>query len=186
LPLSPPEQLFGAQPTLTTARLELRPLEMADAEALFEVFSDAEAMRYWSTAPHQDIEVTRDLVSSSLAAYEAQQGLEWAVTLRNDRRAVGKFGHWRWSRPHFRSEIGYILRRDLWGQGLAREGLAALCDFGFTQMQLHSIEAQLDPGNLASLRLLEGAGFTREGHLHENYFADGRFRDTLIYSLLRR
>jgi ribosomal-protein-alanine N-acetyltransferase len=181
-----PERFFSELPILTTARLQLRPLELADARALFEVFSDGEAMRFWSTPAHVHVNETRDMIERSLQSYTAEQGLEWALTLRGDDRAVGKVGHWRWARQHFRAEIGYILRRDLWGRGLGREALAALCDFGFSSMQLHSIEAQIDPANDASRHLLEKFGFVQEGHLRENYFAAGKFNDTLIYSLLRR
>jgi ribosomal-protein-alanine N-acetyltransferase len=51
-------------------------------------------------------------------------------------------------------------------------------------MHLHSVEAQLDPRNRRSARVLEHVGFVKEGHLRENFVIEGRYCDTAIYSLL--
>jgi ribosomal-protein-alanine N-acetyltransferase len=179
-----PLPLLTDPPSLTTPRLALRPLALEDTEALFAVFSDAGAMRYWSEPPHETPAVTQGMIRKALEARSMGQGLEWAITRRGDERAVGKIGHWRWQREHSRSEIGFILRRDLWRQGLGSEALLAAAHFGFEVLQLHSIEAQLDHENIGSMRTLERVGFMLEGRLRQSYF-DGRgFRDTLVYGLL--
>jgi ribosomal-protein-alanine N-acetyltransferase len=179
-----PATLLPEPPILTTARLRLRPLRLDDAEALFAVFSDAQTMRYWSSPPHGSSRLTAEVVEAARASFFAGTGIEWAIT-RSDDVAIGKIGHWRWQRAHSRSEVGFILRRDLWRQGLATEALAAVVDWGFLTLALHSIEAQLDVENEGSQRTLERVGFRREGQLRQSYFDGRAYRDTLVYGLLR-
>jgi RimJ/RimL family protein N-acetyltransferase len=171
---------------LSTPRLLLRRLRPHDAAALFAVFSDAQTMRYWSSPPHATPVTTAEVIDRAHGNFVAGDGIEWAITRHGDDAAIGKIGHWRWQRAHSRSEVGFILRRDLWRQGLATEALAAVVDWGFQRLELHSIEAQLDVDNLGSQRTLERVGFVREGCLRQSYFDGREYRDTLVYGLLRR
>ena len=171
--------------TLVTPRLRLRPMRRDDSEGLFLVFSDATAMRFWSSPPHVSPLATAEVIERAQVAFMAGDGIEWAITRAGDDTAVGKIGHWRWQRPHSRSEVGFILRRDLWGQGFATEALGAVVEWGFRRLELHSIEAQLDSENRGSQRALERAGFVREGLLRQSYFDGHTYRDTLVYGLLR-
>jgi ribosomal-protein-alanine N-acetyltransferase len=180
-----PASLLPDAPTLITERLRLRPLRSDDAEALFAVFSDAETMRYWSSPPHGSPRLTAEAVEAARASFPAGSGIEWAITRADEDVAVGKIGHWRWQRAHSRSEVGFILRRDLWRQGLATEAMRAVVDWGFDRLQLHSVEAQLDFENVGSQRTLERVGFRKEGCLRQSFFDGRTFRDTLVYGLLR-
>jgi ribosomal-protein-alanine N-acetyltransferase len=178
-----PATLLPAAPLLVTPRLRLRALDADDATALFRVFSDDEAMRFWSTPPHASPAATAEMLAHILANFAAGAGVEWAIA-RGDDVAVGKIGLWRWQRTHSRAEVGFILRRDLWRQGLAAEALAAVVRFGFGHLQLHSIEAQLDVDNVGSTRTLERVGFRREGLQRQSFFDGREHRDTLLYGLL--
>jgi len=176
--------LGPAPPVLTTARLRLRGLGIEDVDSLYAVFSDAETMRWWSGPPHATPRVTAEMLGGILAQFANGAGVEWAITRREDGVAIGKIGHWRWQRAHSRSEVGFIVRRDLWGQGLASEALRAVLAWGFGEMGLHSVEAQLDAENAASARTLERVGFRQEGRLREAYWDGKGWRDTLMYGLV--
>ena len=86
---------------------------------------------------------------------------------------------------HRRAEIGYTLVLEHFGKGLMSEALAAILLYGFEEMKLHSVEANLDPDNTKSAQLLTKNGFVKEGHSRENYFYNGKFTDTGSYGLLR-
>ena len=180
-----PSTLLSDPPTIATERLRLRLLRVSDAEELFETFCDAGAMKYWSSPPHASPSVTAEMIERARAAFLAGEGIEFAILRHGEERVVGKIGHWRWQKAHSRSEIGFILRRDLWRQGLAPEALRATVDWGFTKLELHIIEAQLDSENHASGRSLESVGFEREGLLRQSYWDGKQFRDTLVYGLVR-
>lgn len=171
-------------PRLETRRLVLRQIIGMDAEDIFRIYSDEEVMRYWGAPAHKSIYQTRIMIDEISSSFQTQEGIRWGITLKNDGRLIGSCGHWRLMKRHFRSEIGYELSRDFWGQGIMAEALEPIIQFGFDQMELHSVEAQVDPDNARSSHLLEKLRFQREGYLRESYFSDGRFTDTVIYSRL--
>ena len=86
----------------------------------------------------------------------------------------------------FQAGLGYCYRPDAWGRGYATEAAGTLVRFGFDVLMLHRIWAGCDPGNEASIRVLEKAGMTMEGRHRENVRIRGEFRDTLVYGLLGR
>lgn len=85
-----------------------------------------------------------------------------------------------------RAEIGYGMAYPAWGKGYMHEALSALLDFGFSELKLNRVEADIDPRNLASAKSLERLGFNREGYLRERWIVDGVVSDTALYGLLVR
>jgi len=169
-----------AAPTLTTARLLLRQLRADDADALFRVLSDTELMTWWSSGAHQTPAETEAYVTRNSA--EGQGWLCWAITADDD-EALG------WvilmdGKPGV-GEIGYILRRDRWGAGIAREAVARVIEYGFAEGELRRIFADTDPDNAGSIALLERLGFRREGHLRGEWETHIGVRDSLIFGLLK-
>ena len=77
-----------------------------------------------------------------------------------------------------------MLSKDFHGKGIMHEAMQPVLDYGFNVMKLHSVEADADPNNIASIKLLQKNNFVREAYLKENYYFNGKFFDTVIYSLL--
>jgi RimJ/RimL family protein N-acetyltransferase len=171
-------------PTLDTTRLTLRALAEADVPALFTVFSDREAMRYWSRPAMTEPAEAEALLREIQGYLESKTFFQWGIARREDGLAVGTCTLFRIDREHRRCELGYILRRDLWGQGFATEALTAVVEHAFGALGLHRLEADIDPRNAGSIRLVERLGFKREGHLRERYFVAGDIQDSIIYGLL--
>jgi ribosomal-protein-alanine N-acetyltransferase len=170
---------------LQTPRLVLRPWTEDDAVALHAVFGDAEAMRFWNTAPSARPEDLLPGIRRSVSA-PAEYHAAWAVVLRASGVAIGFVNYHHREVSSARLEIGYILARAFWGQGLAREAVAALLDHCFGAMAVNRVEALIDPDNTASLRLAERLGFRCEsGRMRQRLkMPDGRFADILMYGLL--
>ncbi len=97
---------------------------------------------------------------------------------------IGTIGLWRIIKEHYRAEIGYMLLPEHWKKGFAKEAVLKVVEYGFDEMKLHSIEAHINPKNAASAGLLEITGFVREAYFKEDFFFNGAFEDTAIYSLL--
>ncbi len=176
---------FSAFPTLTGERIVLRELRSEDAADLFVWRSDPVVQRY-NSAPMQDVSEAAALIDELRREYATQTAIYWAVTLRDEDRALGLFGFVGWERGHRRADIGYDLRRDHWGQGIATEALTTMLHFGFGPMDLNRIEAQTIADNHESVRLLTRLGFQRDG-LRRAYSweEDGTFHDGAIYGLLK-
>jgi ribosomal-protein-alanine N-acetyltransferase len=171
-------------PELTTARLRLRAPTLEDAEALFGIYGDPEAMRYVGREPMTSPEEMREKLTRDLEAEQRGEAVRWACTLRGEQRAIGFLALFHWSQRDRRAELGYVLARSHWGQSVMKEVLPVVVRYGFEVMKLHRIEARIDPENTASLKLAEGLGFQREGLLRDENFSGGRFRSTLCLGLL--
>lgn len=179
------DDIFQTFPQLETPRLLLREITLDDAEDMFRNYSDPQVMRYWGQAPLRSLDEMRQKIADIAAAFAAGEGIRWGMALKGSEGLIGSCGHWRLLKEHFRSEIGYELALDHWGKGLMPEAIGAIARFGFERMGLHTIEAQIDPNNQASRRVLEKQGFVQEGYFRENYFFNGQFTDTAVFSLLK-
>jgi len=171
-------------PILDTPRLKLRPLAEADVPALFAIFRDPESMRYWTHPAMTDVAEAEALLREIQHHAEAETLFQWGIARREDDLVIGTCTLFRIQREHRRGELGYILRRDHWGHGLANEALSALVSHAFDAMGLHRLEADIDPRNAGSIRSVERLGFKLEGHLRERYFVADEIQGSLIYGLL--
>ena len=114
-------------------------------------------------------------------------GITWAMTLKEEpSKLIGTIGLWRLIKEHYRAEIGYTLSPEFWRKGLTKEAILKVLDYGFKELKLHSVEGHISPLNIASAKVLESTGFAREAYFKEDFFFNGKFEDTAIYSLLSR
>ena len=173
-------------PVLDTPRLTLGALGDADVPALFEIFGDAEVMRYWSSPPLTDAAAARTLLDDMRSRFAARTLFQWGVALRDSGAVIGTCTIFHLDADHRRAEIGFAIGRAHWRRGYASEAVTALIRFAFDELDLHRLEADPDPQNLPSIRLLERQGFRREGLLRERYFLNGEPQDAAYYGLLRR
>jgi ribosomal-protein-alanine N-acetyltransferase len=178
------QNVFDPFPTLQTSRLTLREMTLDDAEEHFRVRADPEVMKYWSAAPDTSIEQAQQRIEVVRAGVRDGSSIRWVIADRASGAFLGSGGFWRWDQRHFRAEIGYDLGRPHWGKGLMTEALGAMLRFGFEAMSLHSVEANVDPRNEASKRVLVKLGFRQEGYFRENFFHAGEFSDSAVFSLL--
>ena len=177
---------FDPFPILTTDRLVLRQITMDDAEAMFILRSDPEVMAYIPRPIAQTVEDAKALIQTMQTTLDKKEGLVWGISYKNDPKLLGSIGYWRLKHEDRRAEVGYQLNKDFWQQGIMFEALMPILEFAFQNMNCHSIEAIIDPENVASERLLQKCGFVKEGHFRENGFFEGRFIDSAVYSLLKR
>lgn len=176
--------IFGNLPTIETARLRLRPMTMDDAEDMFAYAANPEVTRYTAWETHRTIDDSRTFLTWVLDQYAAGQIAPWGIEHAAEQRLIGTIGFLWWSTEHARAEFGYAIGQPDWGQGYTTEAARAVVDFGFRVMNLNRIEAQCEPPNIGSARVLEKAGLTYEGTLRQAVYAKGRYRDMALYALL--
>lgn len=177
--------LFDPFPILETTRLRLRELTVDDAPALFRWQQDPLFMRYLGRDPDASLDATLARLEMIRTAIRDETGITWGLTLRATGELVGSAGLWRWVKPHRYAEIGYQLAPGQWGHGFMSEALPPILQCGFERMDLHRIEANTAPENVASARILTKLGFQLEARLRENWLHNGTFTDSKIYGLLR-
>jgi RimJ/RimL family protein N-acetyltransferase len=170
---------------LTTPRLRLRWITPDDAEALFAMFADPAVVQYWSGDPWTSIDQAHKSIADSLANYADGSGLRFVVELVDQPGLIGTVTLHKFVDSSRRCEVGYALAQPYWGQRYAGEALRALLEYGFRELDLNRIEADIDPANVASGRLLERYGFRKEGYMPERWIVHGKPADTVYYGLLR-
>src|SRR6476659_9851827 len=173
-----------AFPALTGRRVHLRCPRADDAEALFTLFSDPDVMRYWSRPPMTVRAEAEGLIDEIADNFSNRTGFNWMIVRPEDDTVIGTATLFRFEPRHRRAEIGYSLRSDHWGRGLASEAVSLMLEWAFRTLGLHRIEADIDPRNDGSRRLLERLGFASEGVLRERYFVGDEVSDTELLGLL--
>jgi [ribosomal protein S5]-alanine N-acetyltransferase len=164
------------------AGLKLRWLTAEDTPALLEIFSDPEVVRYTSLPVHETEADIQRLLDDIQRGFRDGSLFQWGIEIEG--RIIGTCTLARIDRAHQRAEVGFILGRAFWGQRVMSRALPLLIAFAFDQLKLHRLEADADPRNTASIRILERAGFQREGLMRERYWAAGEWQDAVIYGLL--
>jgi RimJ/RimL family protein N-acetyltransferase len=144
---------------LETPRLQLREFTSEDADALAQVLSDRETMCYYP-APYDRAGVEQWIERSRQRYQDDGVGL-WAMELKKTQELIGDCGiilqHVEGERLY---EIGYHLRRDFWGQGLATEAATACRDWAFAHLKTERLISLIRPENLPSRRVAERNGMT--------------------------
>lgn len=177
---------FSPFPNLESSRLLYRAVELSDANEIFELRSDPKSMEFIPRPLAKNIDDAIAHIKMIQEKTNLNEGINWAITEKGNDKLIGLIGHYRIKPESFRCEIGYMILPQYQGKGYITEAIKTVLDYGFNTMQMHSIEAIIDPGNFASEKVLLKNGFIKEAHLKENEFYDGKFIDTVIFSLLKR
>ncbi len=143
-------------PVLETSRLILRPQEEADSRALFAILGDPHAMRFWNRPAITRLAVVEELVREQQAAMTGGRCFYW--TLMRSGEAIGSVDLSLIQDGS--AELGFLLRRDRWGLGLASEAVAAVIAHGFSALQLLRLASVVQTANHAAARVLQKNGFT--------------------------
>lgn len=161
---------------LATARLVLRRPREDDLPTFFAIMSDPRAMRYWSTAPHASLEVTREWLARKIAR-NADGGEDFGIEFEG--RLIGEVGAGRL--PDF----GFMLHPDFWGQGLATEASRVCIAHIFAAHDVPTLKADVDPRNLASLAVLTKLSFVVTGTAQNTFLLGDEWCDSVYLELER-
>jgi len=176
--------VFNPFPALESKRLYLRRISLDDADDLFRIRSDINVNKYLGRDRNMLIDETIANINIVEEGINNEEGIRWGITLKPSARIIGSIGFWKLKKEHSRAEVGYDLHPDYWNKGIMQEAMKVVLDFGFQKMNLHSVEANTDKDNLASHKVLTNNGFVKEAHFKENYYYNGMFIDSVIYSLI--
>ncbi|MEJ7598918.1 MAG: GNAT family protein [Kofleriaceae bacterium] len=169
-------------PTLDGDRIRIRPHRTSDRDALFGLYSDPALMRYWGFPPWTEVAQADAYLAPLL---DGPAHYPWAIARRDDDVLVGTATLFAIRLDQLRAELGYLLAAAEQGKGLAAEATRLVLRFAFEQLGLERIEADVDPRNLPSCRLLERLGFQREGLLRARWRVAAEVSDTAMFGLLR-
>jgi ribosomal-protein-alanine N-acetyltransferase len=178
---------FNPFPELKTQRLLLRRLDKTDANEIFFLRSNEDVLRHLGKEPANSIAEAENFIGVIDKAIDENESILWGIAFSDETSTIiGTICLWNFKKENYRGEIGYILHPGHWRKGIMKEAINAVVSYGFNVLGMHSIEALLSPGNIASSAVLESTGFVKEAHLKESFYFKGEFDDTLIYSKLNK
>ena len=166
---------FTPFPNLITERLILRQVKIQDENEVFALRSDKRVNQFLDRPKPQIVDDARGFIEKINDQITKNEGIYWAITLKNNSKLIGTICYWNISKEHSRAEIGYELHPDFQGKGIMQEVIIKVIDYGFETMKLKSIDADLDPNNIKSINLLQKNGFVY----------NRRSKDTVVYTLVR-
>lgn len=153
---------------------------------IFHHCSDAKISELLNLATDEELQAEKEKTKAGRWTHN-KHFLYFQLIDKTTSKIIGWCGYHTWYLEHARAEIGYGLTDDDYkGKGLMSEALAPIITYGFETMKLNRIEAFIGPNNTPSLKLVEKAGFTKEGHLREHYCKNGAIEDSLVFSLLKK
>lgn len=169
---------------LQSARVDLRPVTADDLPDLLAINGDPEVTRHLPYETWRTLQDGSAWLQRMEALHQAGTGQQLVVVSRAEARCIGTVLLFKFDSASARLELGYVLGRRHWGKGYMREALTLVGTHLFGAAGVRRIEAEVNPDNLASNRLLLRLGFTLEGRARERWVAKGQAYDTNLYGLL--
>jgi ribosomal-protein-alanine N-acetyltransferase len=170
-------------PRIGTERLLLRQEKLDEAEAVFAVFSDPKVTQFHNLDTFCEIEEAFDLIKRRAKRFEIGCGIRWGITLKQDNILIGSCG-FTWDKQACSADMGYELASTYWRQGIMTEALQAILQFGFEEMGLQFVVAEVMLNNIASKKLLEKLGFQSQGVLKQHGFWKRQYHDLERFILM--
>jgi RimJ/RimL family protein N-acetyltransferase len=174
-----------APPLIETPRLHIRLASESDLPALLTFNGDDAVTRFLPYATWKSLDDARAWLKRMQGLQEAGGTLQFVIVDKQSALAIGSCLLFKHDEASARAELGYVLARSHWGGGVMHEALTALIGHAFIHMALRRLEAEIDPRNVASARLLERLGFVQEGLLRQRWMTKGELTDSALYGLLR-
>ncbi len=170
-------------PKLNTTRLHLLEMNESHLDDLFEILSDEETMEFYDIWPDKDKERTMQGILNCKKRFEEGRGLRWGITLNSSNKLIGSIGFF-WDPKRHCANLGYDLNKAYWGKGIMTEAIKAVLKYAFEVEKVHRVEAQTDPKNFASQKVLLKNGFVKEGELRDKMFFKDRYNTVVSFSKL--
>lgn len=177
---------FDPFPYFEWPSFHLRPMVLEDGEQLLGLRSNPSVMKYIGRPLMQDLIEAQLLIQRIQSDLQERKGIAWAMADPSNNHLVGTVSFWKIDEVNHRAEIGYMMLPEWQGRGIMRQALSNVLTYGFQTMHLHGVDANVDPENVSSIRLLEKLSFTKEAHFKENYYFEGVYLDSAIYCLLKK
>lgn len=171
---------------IETDRLQLRPININDKQAMWSYRSDAEANKYQGWIPKTLADVEEFIGKLAPTFNQSQTWFQLAVIEKETGLLIGDIGIHFMGNENLQVELGYTIAKEKQGFGFATEALKSVIYFLFQTLKKHRITASADPRNIPSIKVLEKLGFRKEAHFIESYYQDGKWLDDALYALLAK
>ena len=160
---------FDPFPVLHTQRLVLRQTTHADAPQLYFLRSNDDVMRYIGRPRPASIDDIITLIDKIRGNITTNEGIEWCICRPGDDTYIGSISYHKITKDQYSADVGYLLHPDFQKQGILSEAMAAVLDYGFRELGVHFVDAEVHRDNVRSRALLERFRFVQAAELEDGY-----------------
>lgn len=171
-------------PVLETERLELVEITNSHVKDIQELFESKEIRKFYHILPFKTEQDSKNLIKFYRYRFKENSGIRWGITLKYRKNIIGTIGFIHFSTNH-KAVIGYELRPDYWKRGYMTEALNEILSFGFNELNVNRIEAEVMQGNENSEKLLYKLSFKKEGVLKQWTLFNENHYDMSMFALLK-
>lgn len=171
-------------PILTTERLNLVEIQQDHLKDIFSLFGDDRVTQFYNIKTFQKPEDGQIYVDWFQKRFKEQAGIRWGIQLKGKEGIIGTIGYNNYAEKH-RANLGYDLQYAYWNKRYMTEAIEAVIDFGFNNLNINRIEAEVMIGNIQSEKLLLRLGFQNEGCLRDWMYWNDKHFDMTMFSLLK-
>lgn len=176
--------MLNSFPDLQTHRLDLVEIKQEHLEDLFKLFGDPRVTEFYNIVTLKQESEAQKYLDWFSSRFAEKAGIRWGICLKGKSNIIGTVGFNNFTRQH-RANLGYDLHPQFWKKGYITEALKAVIKFGFSELNINRIEAEVMPGNTESERVLTKLGFTKEGVLRNWMYWNDKHYDMTMFSLLK-
>lgn len=168
-------------PEISTKRISLKQITISDINNIYIGLSDPIVYKYYGVR-YLTIEATNEQINFYENLEKTKTGIWWAMYLNSDMDFIGAIGFNNYQPNHNKIELGFWLLPKYWGNGYVIEAAEEVCNFAFSEIKVHRIEALVENENENSKRTLRKLGFRHEGTMIDSEIKDGRYISLDIFS----
>jgi len=170
-------------PNLKTKRLILRRMDHNDIDDLFEMRKDKLMNEYTDTKLEDNTDETKAYIDKMNKGIDDNKWIIWAIEHKQSNKMIGTISIWNINLEEKSAELGYGVIPDYQGQGLMKEALLSVLDYGFDLMKLKTLDAYTEENNLKSIKLLEKCKFTEIDRVDDQGYFTNRIYHMIVYRL---
>jgi len=184
MPTNQTETELNTFPVIHTNRLDLVEIRQQHLKNIYNLFSDENVTRFYNLLPLTVESDAQKFIDWYQNRFKEKLGIRWSISLKGEQDIIGTIGFNNFTKRH-KANIGYDLQPDYWNKGIMTEALRAVINFGFNQLEINRMEAEVMQGNVNSEKLLLKLNFLKEGVLREWMLWNDNYYDMSMFSLLK-
>ena len=171
-------------PIIKTKRLLLRQFVESDLERVFKGLSHPDIIKYYGVS-YQTLEDTKEQMTFFADLEKNETGIWWAVCSADNKTFYGAGGLNSLSKEHKKAEIGFWLISEFWGDGIMKEAMPLICNYGFNSLGLHRIEGLVETENKNCKKAMAKLDFQHEGTMKDCEIKNGAFISLDIFAKVK-
>ena len=179
-----PEIGLNNFPVLLTERLELIEITDKHLNDILELFGNENVTRFYNLIPFKTEQDAKKFIDWYHNRFQDNLAIRWGISLKGQKKIIGTIGFNNFAKNH-RANIGYDLRPEYWNQGYMSEALNKVINFGFNQLEINRIEAEVMQKNENSENVLYKLNFKNEGILRQWMYWNEKHYDMTMFALLK-